>query len=308
MHPAFSIKIKKSRWKAIFITAAFFLPLVFSACGTKQSVSLDHYYDYDANFPLDATRTPVQVTDVDSIFHVTYKSVHQQRVTALLSLPLFGKRPFPAIIFLHGLGDNKSADYMQYGDRAFARAGYAVFRIDYALHGERKDPDFTKFDLRKPYPFTTRNAIVQTVFDLRRAIDFLNALPEMDHQRIGFMGISLGGITGTIFCGVEPRIKVPVLALAGGGLKLLFGLKMFSPKIQNLLAPVEPLNFATKISPRPVLFINASKDEVIPPRLAKKLQQAAGEPKKVVWYPTKHRKIPLKESFQEAVDWFNKYL
>ncbi len=294
--------------KIVFLAGVVFLLLSLFGCGKKQSVSLAHYYDYDANFPLDAHRTLQQVTAVDSIFHVTYKSVHLQRVTALLSLPVTGKRPFPVILFLHGLGDSKSADYMQYGDRAFARAGYAVFRIDYSLHGERKDPDFTKFDLRKPYPFTTRNAIVQTVFDLRRAIDFVNTCPEIDEQRIGFMGISLGGITGTIFSGVEPRVRVSVLALAGGGLKFLFGLKMFSPKVQNLLAPVEPLNFVGKIAPRPVLFINANHDEVIPPRLAKKLQNAAGSPKEIVWFPTKHRKIPLDASFQKAVQWFSKYL
>ncbi len=121
------------------------------------------------------------------------------------------------------------------------------------------------------------------------------------------MGISLGGITGAVFCGVEPRVKVSVLALAGGGLKILFSYKMVSSKVNNLLAPIEPLNFIRKITPRPVLFINAGKDEIVPPMLAKKFQKAAGEPKKVVWYPTRHRKIPLRDSFQEAVSWFEKY-
>ena len=293
-----------------FIThvGLFFLILFLSGCGTRQCISVNYYYDYDANFPLHAQTTLLEATDVDSVFHVTYKSAHQQQVSALLSLPIFGKKPYPAIIFLHGLGDNKSADYMEYGDRAFARAGYAVFRIDYALHGERRDPDFTKFDLRRPYPFTTRNAIVQTVFDLRRAVDYLQTRRDIDKNKIGFMGISLGGITGAVFCAVEPRIKASVLALAGGGLRILFSYKMFSPKVDNLLAPIEPLNFVGKIAPRPVLFINARKDEIVPPMLAKKLQKAAGEPKKVIWYPTKHRKIPLKDSFQQAVDWFQKYL
>ncbi|NOY78374.1 MAG: hypothetical protein GXO76_10960 [Calditrichaeota bacterium] len=276
-------------------------------CGTSKSISIDHYYDYDANYPLRPEVQLVRATDVDSLFHVTYKSVHQQRVPALLNLPRSGKRPLPVILFLHGLGDNKSVDYMDFGTRAFVQAGYAVFRIDYALHGERRDPDF-KFNLRKPYPFTTRNAIVQTVFDLRRAVDYLQSRSDINPARIGFMGISLGGITGAVFCGVEPRVKVSVLALAGGGLKVLFGYRMFSARVGNLLAPIEPLNFVAKIAPRPVLFINASRDEVIPPMLAKRLQKAAGKPKHVVWYPTKHRKIPLKESFQEAVDWFKKYL
>ena len=276
-------------------------------CGTSQSISIDHYYDYDATYPLRSEVQFVQATGADSLFHVTYKSVHQQRVPALLTLPLKAERPLPVILFLHGLGDSKSADYMEFGTRAFIRAGYAVFRIDYALHGERRDPDF-KFDLRKPYPFTTRNAIVQTVFDLRRAVDYLQSRADIDKKRIGFMGISLGGITGAVFCGVEPRVKVSVLALAGGGLKVLFGYKMFSARVDNLLAPIEPLNFVEKIAPRPVLFINASKDEIVPPVLAKRLQKAAGEPKKSVWYPTKHRKIPLQDSFQKAVEWFNRYL
>ena len=204
--------------------------LFFFGCGTSQSVSIDHYYDYDANYPLRPEVKFAQATDVDSVFHVTYKSVNRQRVPALLSLSVSGKRPYPAIIFLHGLGDNKSADYMEFGDRVFAKAGYAVFRIDYALHGERRDPDFTKFDLRKPYPFTTRNAIVQTVFDLRRAVDYLQTRGTSTKTGLVLWALVWEELPEPFFVEWSPASKCQFWHWPVGASKFCSATKWFPPK------------------------------------------------------------------------------
>jgi len=48
------------------------------------------------------------------------------------------------------------------------------------------------------------------------ADDYLETKPEIDKERIGYAGGSMGGILGVIFIGVEPRIKAAALIVAGG--------------------------------------------------------------------------------------------
>lgn len=270
---------------------------------TEKSVALDFFYDYDHNLPLESELTPLPETSFSQPFHLVFRSVNEQRVTALYSLPKIGRPPYPVIIFLHGIGDFKSRDYMQLGDSLFCRAGYAVLRIDIQYHGERKIPGM-KIDLVKNYPHASRNALVQTVFDLRRAVDFLDQRPEIDSTRTAFAGISLGGIIGTVFAGAEPRIEAPVLILAGGGLKFLFGEQALSRRIRNFLAPIEPLNFVAKIAGRPLLFQNASRDEIVPKATTEALFRRANAPKQIKWYDDGHKMNPV-PVLNDCIVWLN---
>lgn len=270
---------------------------------TEKSVALDFYYDYDQNLPLETELQPLPETSFSQPFHLAYRSVNEQRVTALYSLPKTGLPPYPVIIFLHGIGDFKSRDYMQLGDSLFCRAGYAVLRIDIQYHGERKIPGM-KIDLVKNFPYASRNALVQTVFDLRRAVDFLDQRPEIDSARTAFAGISLGGILGTVFAGAEPRIEAPVLILAGGGLKFLFGEQALDRRIRNFLAPIEPLNFVAKIAGRPLYFQNASRDEIVPKATTEALFRRAGAPKQIKWYDDGHKMNPV-PVLNDCIIWLN---
>jgi cephalosporin-C deacetylase-like acetyl esterase len=150
--------------------------------------------------------------------------------------------------------------------------------------------------------------ISQTVFDLRRAIDFIETRKEIDNKRIGYFGISLGGIIGTVFCGVDTRIKVPVIALAGGNIHLAFGVDAFTDEVKNYFSIIDPINFVELISPRPLLMINAENDEIVIPITSKLMYRAAGEPKNIIWYPTTHRKIPIHKAYLEGILWYKKYL
>jgi cephalosporin-C deacetylase-like acetyl esterase len=298
-------------WKRFFLITGwimFFGTLIFFGLReffTEDNVALEFYYDYDPNLPLETQLAPLPKTSFSQPFYLSYRSVNEQRVTALYSLPRIGQPPYPAVIFLHGIGDSKSRDYMQLGDSLFCQAGYAVLRIDIQYHGDRKIPEM-KIDLVKNYPHASRNALVQTIFDLRRAVDFLDRQPEIDSTRTAFAGISLGGIIGTVFVGVEPRVEVPVLILAGGGLKFLFGSQALSARIRNFLAPIEPLNFAAQITGRPVLFLNASRDEIVPKATTQALFRRVGEPKQIKWYDDGHKMNPV-PVLKDCVGWLDQH-
>jgi hypothetical protein len=58
----------------------------------------------------------------------------------------------------------------------------------------------------------------QGVIRIRQVVDWMSAQEHVDPDRLGSFGISMGGIAGVITAAVEPRLKVHVVALAGGSI------------------------------------------------------------------------------------------
>ena len=283
------------------------LAIILYSCGGDKELPVAKYYEYDQDLPLlDSVRLVTDTTDY-KLFYVTYRSVHDKIVTGLLTLPGNGKAPFPTVVLMHGFGDRKTVDYIEAGNQYLLDAGYAVLRLDISNHGDRFKYDYD-FDLTDGYRYWTRDIITQTVFDLRRAVDFINTREELDPNRIGYFGISLGGVIGTIFCSVEERIEVPVIVLAGGSLNLMFGKGALSGDTKDYLSIIDPINYVAKISPRPLLMINAENDDVVPPITSKLLFKAAKDPKEIIWYPAKHHDIPIDKVYPDGIRWFNEHL
>lgn len=283
------------------LCAALVLTYLLS-CGRSEYTPPADSYLYDLELPLqDSLR---QDEHDQRLYHFTYRSVHDAEVCGLLTIPETGDPPYPTVILMHGLGDSKTVDYVEAGNRLLFEAGYAVLRLDISNHGDRRKYDYD-FSLTDGYRFWSRDIIIQTVFDLRRAVDFMVQKPDLDQERIGYLGISLGGMIGTIFCGVDQRVKVPVIILAGGNLNLMFGSDAFSGQTRDFLALIDPINFVELIAPRPLLMINAENDDVIPPVTSKLLFRKAGDPKKIIWYPAKHHDVPVLEVYRDAISWFD---
>ena len=313
------------------------LAVLLISCGSSESQPVLSYYNYDAELPLEAetklinqqpqptgtsyaSENNLSIRDSQGIkptsgnenneiqeFAISFNSVHDIRINGILTIPKNAKSPAPVIILLHGLGDHKKVDYIAYGTTVFNENNYAVLRIDVSNHGERQINDYD-FDLTGDYKYWTRDIISQTVFDLRRAVDYIATNKNLDQDKIGFYGVSLGGIIGAVLCGVEKRVKVPVFTIAGGQLNLLYGTDALSTDVNNFIGIIEPLNFIEAISPRPILMLNASNDEVVPPLMSKLLYKKANEPKKIIWYPSKHRNIPQDKVFIDGVNWYNTHL
>ena len=108
-------------------------------------------------------------------------------------------------------------------------------------------------------------AIVQAGEDIRRTIDLLASRPEVNPERIGIVGISLGGIIAATAAGAEPRIHRAGLILAGGDLLPIIHhareTRDLSEMIQKLppaeraeveasIAAADPLKFAAALRRR----------------------------------------------------------
>ncbi len=283
-----------------------------------RTLPYEQLYAYDKDLPLDAEVREQQRGTGYVIYRVQYNSVHDKRVPAWWCVPATGTPPYPCVIIMHGYGGDKNG--LQMLAPAFAMRGISTLAIDAEYHGDRKQPGS---DILSTHIYRNRDAFVQTVIDLRRAIDFLQSRPEIDGKRIGYIGLSMGGILGGILAGVDERVQAPILVVAGGDWGYLFSnsqhptavqLREKNPelfknpqKINEVVGPIDPVNWVARIAPRPLLMINGKDDPIVPKECTERLFAAAKEPKEIVWLEGGH--MPQPDAVLRKVDeWLTKHL
>lgn len=254
-----------------------------------------HLYDRDPNQPLNPEVTTFEDTADWTVFHVCFDSTNGQRVPALVGIPKAGQKPYPLLMVQHGLRGNKNVDYVRLPALELAKAGYASVRIDAHSHGERADPAGANASV--VLAMIQNGGWAQSIVDMRRALDYCATRDDIDMERVGYIGISMGAIMGGVLCGVEERIDAAVLML-GGSLGAL---------IPGLLDSIDPANYIANFAPRPLLMLNGKQDPLIVPAAAQRLYDAAKDPKKIVWYDTAHM-LPPEEAVKEASAFLAEYL
>ncbi|MEM2341083.1 MAG: alpha/beta fold hydrolase [Candidatus Bathyarchaeia archaeon] len=284
---------------------------------STDSKDFRKYYEYDKSLPLNVHEEVIEDKGNYKLIKVYFDSVNNERVPGLLMLPKRDEK-IPCVIFLHGYGGSKD-DIRGVADLV-AREGYGLMAIDAKYHGERRE---IGKELFSPDINVSVNGIIQTVIDLRRAIDYLETRPDIDIERIGYVGGSMGGILGAIFIGVEPRVKAAALIVAGGNVSLMIreSKHYTMPKIreyiqrenvsyeelQRMLDPIDPINFIGYFSPRPIVFHLGKYDEDVPAESGRQLYERAGEPKQVYWYDTGHN-VPLDLVLARILDFMDRNL
>jgi fermentation-respiration switch protein FrsA (DUF1100 family) len=91
---------------------------------------------------------------------------------------------------------------------------------------------------------SSRDGLRQTVVDLMQLVRVIevgmdvdgDGIADLDRSRIYYFGQSFGGIYGTIFLGVEPRVRVGVPNVAGGSIIEVARLGGFRPLVGIALA------------------------------------------------------------------------
>jgi cephalosporin-C deacetylase-like acetyl esterase len=114
-----------------------------------------------------------------------------------------GKGPFPVVVYAHGYG--MGADLWLDEAAAMAKKGYAGLLLE-----EVGTEHFWTYTGGKEI-----EAWVRYVIQERRALDLIATLPKLDAGRIGFVGLSNGGVLGGLLAGVDRRVKAYVLLGAG---------------------------------------------------------------------------------------------
>jgi len=225
---------------------------------------------------------------------ITFDSSYaSQRVPAWLYLPKGTKLPYQTIVYVPPRSSryiSRIDDYELKFIEFLVKSGRAVlFPICQGMY-ERRVPD-------PAGPNAERDLVVQQAREIRRSLDYLDTRSDIDHDRIGFYGVSDGARLGVILLAQERRIRAGVLA-AGG----------LSPEPQP--PEIDEINFAPRVRV-PVLMLNGRYDlfylaetDQIP------LFRLLGTPqneKRYVLYDIGH--VPLQQhEMKETLDWFERYL
>ncbi len=207
---------------------------------------------------------------------------------------------YPAVVILHILGGD--FDLCRLFGRTFAHHGVCALFLKLPYYGPRSEPG-VRSRMVTIDPRETAEGMRQGVLDIRRAAAWLSAQEEVDENRLGIFGISLGGITAALAATAEPRFTSAALMLAGGDIGAVswdinereavrareFWLSQGKTREEfiALLKPIDPVQYGEKMRGRRVLMINASFDEVIPKVCTESLWKSFGEPK-IVWFDCGH--------------------
>jgi dienelactone hydrolase len=228
-------------------------------------------------WPGDARRVPLDIqVELEEEFpthfrrKITFAVEPGDRLPAYLLIPKKINAKAPAMLCLHPTSEHGKAVVLDETHRPnrlyateLAERGYVTLAPDYPGFGEYKDA--RKWLYANGYASATMKAI----FNHSRCVDLLQSLDEVDPERIGAIGHSLGG-HNSLYLGVfEPRVKVMVTSCGFNTFRKYYGGNLtgwshegYMPRIAERFEkdpskmPFDFTEVLGALAPRPV-FINA---------------------------------------------------
>ncbi len=225
--------------------------------------------------------------------------------------------PCPAVCICHGIPaetyDPASDSYPQLAERVCSQGIVALtvkFRGAGTSEGDIDLPGWTR--------------------DLAASIDFLAAQPEVDSSRLGLLGFS-GGAAVSIYVAAGDERIAAVAACASPAefaslvadekpediIKRLRDIgairdKGFPPDVKSWyqdFRSFSPVDSVAGISPRALLLLHGSEDDVVPVSHVYRLYDRAGEPKEMVVIDgAGHRLKQSDRAMAIALDWLKSRL
>ncbi|MEK6236114.1 MAG: alpha/beta fold hydrolase, partial [Planctomycetales bacterium] len=185
----------------------------------RRAHILAHMQEVMGKLPDSSRRSPLDVKVIEEKEtpeyvrkKITYVAEPGDRVPAYLFVPKNPSDKTPAVLCLHqtnrggkdepaGLGEGGNAN-LHYAHELAAR-GYVCLAPDYPSFGEYH------------YDFKTQgkdyaSGSMKAIWNNLRAVDLLDALPEVDPDRIGCIGHSLGGHNAMFTAAFDQRIRATV--------------------------------------------------------------------------------------------------
>ncbi len=163
----------------------------------------------------------------------------------------------------------------QYVGDYLAKHGYVVFSFDAPMWGERgrkEGVDRNKYDLiAGNMMMLGRDLSAFMTYDDISCTEFLASLPMVDAKRIGCVGCSMGAYRSWMLSALSDRIKAGAsicwMITTDAQLTRRFGRKEnggFANCIPGLRQYLDYPHIASLACPKPMLFINGTKDKLFP--------------------------------------------
>jgi serine/threonine protein kinase/dienelactone hydrolase len=252
-------------------------------------------YAYDRR-PLNAKPEPVRQDSADwRKEKVTIDAAYgNERMALYLFLPAKVRPPYQLVAFFPSarvldisnsekLGDMKFIDYLIQSGRAVV---YPVYKGTYERPAAIADVA----------TIAGRETMIQQSKDLGRSLDYLETRPDIDRNRFGYIGVSMGAAQGVAYTALEERFKA-VVFLDGGFYD------------ERPLPGTDQVDFAPRLK-APVLMVSGKFDYVLGAK--ETILQLFGTPpadKKSVMFDTSHDVSEQHaDMVREVLAWFDKYL
>jgi hypothetical protein len=221
---------------------------------------------------------------------ITLRNSDGFKVECGLLIPKNSSKRYPAVILLGGKATGKFAV-----DYAFDIDNVIILALDYP------------YEPRESYTFWTilwdvpavRKALIDMVPAAMLATDYLFRRTDVDTTKLVILGYSFGAPFVPTIVTLDRRATVAAMVYGGGDLTSLIRhnvaryesmwMSEFVGRLGGLLLhPLEPMRYADKISPTPLIMINGLNDEQVPRYNTELFFNAAREPKKLIWLDSKH--------------------
>jgi len=211
------------------------------------------------------------------------------RIAGMLHLPVQKMRS-PCVVLCHGFASDKSEDHWMFVRlaRALRDEGFAVLRFD-ARYCNDSEGEFEHF------------TVTGYIRDLEGTLRFVKRLGRVDPARVYVLGQSLGSCVAICTASRDPSIRGVASWSGAASLRELFhsqGVKRYFKKVgrrtylythhtavkigQGFFEDAinySPEDIVGKISPRPLLILHGTGDELVPVEHARRLYRASRKPK-----------------------------
>jgi hypothetical protein len=132
---------------------------------------------------------------------IEFNSTPTRRIKAIVTIPKTSdQKLFPSVVCIHGHGGNREIVYDP-------KSAYSGFATDLAENGfVTISTDVGQHEVYEE----GRSLMGERLWDVLRCADYLTTLPQVDADRLGCAGLSLGGEMAMWLGAMDPRMKVVV--------------------------------------------------------------------------------------------------
>lgn len=253
-------------------------------------------------------------------------------VPAVLLIPKQVQHPAPGLLFMHwhagmyGLGKEqllRGTTVQPAYAPLLAEMGVVTLAIDSWCFGERKhDANGQRGEEDAFKLMLWRGQVLwgMMIFDEFRALSYLAGRPEVDPQRLGAFGMSMGATKAWWLAALEPRVQLTLdvccltdyeSLIAAHGLSG-HGIYYFVP---SLLKQFDTTGINELIVPRPHVSVNGRNDSLTPPEGVEKIrekllplyrQHGREEDCRIELFECAHEETPAMRRL--IIDWMRRYL
>jgi len=211
------------------------------------------------------------------------------RLATMLHIP--ERTPAPALVMCHGFTGNRVEAHRLFvrAAREFCRRGILAARFDFYGSGE-SEGEFHEMTLSGE------------VDDMGAVLDFLLRRPDVDPRRIGALGLSMGGVVALARAALDDRIKFVATwgtpasfqalgetaeslfreaIIRGDYTDLPSGYRVSKEFVRDIMGHVAA-EYASRLSPRPLLIVHGDRDTVVPPSHSEELYKSARHPREKI--------------------------